>query len=88
MSAVTVALEKKLQSILENQYDDLEYKILEKLDSAKTSEVVNVISYQVNVAFRKLLTLAQNLVIEYRGILDAKKCSIFESNHEYRKSIK
>lgn len=88
MCTITATFGNKLQMILEKQFEDLELRILRKVEMAKNSEVASAIAFEVEVTFRRLQTQAEDVIKEYAEIIEAKNNKIFESNHECRKSIK
>lgn len=88
MSAATATFGNKLHIILENECENLETQVMKKVEATKNSLAANAIAYEVDVVARKLENRADDIINEYGGIMQAKQSKIFQSNHEFRKSIK
>lgn len=88
MSTVTATYGNKLHIMLEKECTDLETRIVKKVETTKSSLVVNTIAHELGVAARKLESRAKDVINEFNDIIQAKRDKIFESNHMYRKSIK
>lgn len=87
MSKATAMIENKIQTLLEMEYEGLEFRIQRKVETAKNSQLVSAISYEVEIASKKLETLATDMMKEYSGAMEVKQNQISESNHEFRKSM-
>lgn len=88
MSTATATFGNKLQIILENECEGLEEQVMKKVEATKSSLAANAIAYEVDVIARKLENCADDIVSDYIDIIQDKQNKIFESNHEFRKSIK
>lgn len=87
MSVATTTIANKIQTLLDKEYESLEFRIQRKVETAKNSQLVSAISYEVEIASKKLETLATDMMKEYNETMETKQNRIFESNHEFRKSM-